>query len=62
MLCLTQSAVSEELNVVCQTEVLHPRCRSLVNHRVLNLLDTQSWNNTQLTAALMKVERGIVGV
>lgn len=39
MLCLTQSAVSEELDVVRQTELLHLGCRSLVNHRVLNLRD-----------------------
>lgn len=39
MLYLTQSAISEELNVVCQTELLHLRCRSLINHRVLNLHD-----------------------
>ncbi len=39
VLYLTQSAISEELNVVCQTELLHIRCRSLINHRVLNLHD-----------------------
>lgn len=34
---LTQSAISEELNVVSQTELLHLGYRSLVNQRVLNL-------------------------
>lgn len=36
-LYLTQSAVSEKLNVVGQTELFHLHCRTLVNHRVLNL-------------------------
>lgn len=36
-LYLTERAVSEELNVVGDTELLHPGCWSLVNHRVLNL-------------------------
>lgn len=40
MLDLTQGAVSEKLNVVGQTELLHLRSRTLVNHRVLNLQDT----------------------
>lgn len=39
MLYLTKSAISEELDVVSQTEVLHLHCRSLVNQRVLNLQD-----------------------
>lgn len=37
VLYLTQSAISEELNVVSQTELRHLCCRSLVNHRVLHL-------------------------
>lgn len=41
MLDLTQGAVSEELDVVGQTELLHLDSRTLVNHRVLNLWDTQ---------------------
>lgn len=47
MLYLTKSAVSEELNVISQTELLHLCCRSLVNHRVLNL------HNTHINAQLM---------
>lgn len=41
MLDLTQGAVSEKLDVVGQTELLHFDSRTLVNHRVLNLWDTQ---------------------
>lgn len=37
---LTQGAVSEKLNVVGQTELLHLRSGTLVNDRVLNLQDT----------------------
>lgn len=40
MLDLTQGAVSEKLDVVGQTELLHLDSRTLVNHRVLNLWDT----------------------
>lgn len=37
---LTQGAVSEKLNAVGQTELLHLGSGTLVNDRVLNLQDT----------------------
>lgn len=40
MLDLTQGAVSEKLDVVGQTELLHLHSRTLVDHRVLDLRDT----------------------
>lgn len=57
MLDLTQGAVSEKLNVVGQTELLHLHSRALVNHRVLNLRDAhQTRMKREYHDCLLEVE------
>lgn len=55
MLDLTQGAVSEKLNVVGQTELLHLGSGTLVNDRVLNLQGTAA---TVKPTSTVRVEAG----
>lgn len=50
---LTQGAVSEKLNVVGQTELLHLGSGTLVNDRVLNLQDTADSKNQYAESLLV---------